>query len=257
MKIGFFKGGEAYSPKQAASVKDGEVLPPMKGFFSLQKGAQLLLSLAVILLCLSLGGFSHWFQTLWTVIWLYAVLLLPHELCHALFCLVAGIRVERIVFFPRRSACAAYVLPSFSPMTRAQSVWFSLFPLLVLTVLLEGIAWLFPAVGLYMHLCALLNVAISSLDLCDALQAIRMPRGAICFWDPHFWVTPVGEAPIVIDRLSVSADRCTLYRERYTCKDATLTAEEIVADPDIEAVCAEILAEFPTVREVKERGADR
>lgn len=245
MKICFFKRDTDFLAGQEILLKNGKALPPMKGFHRLQSAARILVPFGAVLPVLWLGDPSAWLRNLLLLLPIYFAMYVPHELCHGLFCAVTGKRVERICFFPRNAAYGAYVLPAFAPMSRRQGIFFALFPLLVLTMLFEGIGLFFPSVAFYMHLCALANVAMSTFDLCDALQAALMPRGALCFWNPHFWAMPEREE-MEIHRLTVTADGRTLCHEHYGCTGTSLVRRERSETfPELEALLQDMQKRFP------------
>ena len=181
MKITFFKN-ESHFYKKRHIFWDHAQKAEKKSLF---RYIAMLLSLGAILILnlTSLGQRA--------VSWL---LILPiHELCHALFCLLSGSKVERICFLPYKNIfkAIAYVQPKFDVWSKRRWALFIAFPLLLLTVLPILLALFLQEQRFNLYSIALINLVISYRDVEGLLNLFVLPKNTICAGT--LWLIPQGE----------------------------------------------------------------
>ena len=169
-----------------------------------------------------------------------------HEFCHALFCLIAGRKVERICFFPYKQVLKkpiAYVMPSFGAWTKGQAILLSAFPLLLLTILPAVMAIFLPQLRLWLLFLSLYNLSASAFDIVDILNLMKLPKRAIYF--DSFSLLTKDDSPIVIHRLSVTPalDGIKHQQFEYCCGKLT-EKEQICETPETERIRQEFIEQF-------------
>ena len=191
MKITFFKN-ESHFYKKRHIFWDHAQKAEKKSLF---RYIALLLSLGAILILnlTSLGQRA--------VSWL---LILPiNELCHALFCLLSGSKVERICFLPYKNIlkAIAYVQPKFDVWSKRRWALFIAFPLLLLTVLPILLALFLQEQRFNLYSIALINLVISYRDVEGLLNLFVLPKNTICAGT--LWLIPQGEKAVELHRIAL------------------------------------------------------
>ena len=204
MKISFFKNESHFHPRISYTFENAELIRMDDKIQNLKKYSTWLFMLPLLIFIFvfykNLGSNS-------TVLIAIVILCLPiHELCHALFCWIAGRKVERIFFFPYKgvfSVPAAYVKPVFGVWNKNQVLLCSMFPLILLSFVPALLAVFIPSLKIWMIFLSLYNLSVSSLDIIDILCFLKLQKNCLHFRD---FILTVKDAdkPIIIHRLSVT-----------------------------------------------------
>ncbi len=156
------------------------------------------------------------------------ILILPfHELCHVIFCWFSGRKVERIYFFPYKFffELGAYVKPAFGVWSKTQALFFSAFPLLLLTVVPLVLAIFLSSCREWLLFLALLNFGTSSFDIIDIFRLLKLPRNCLYF-DAFALQEKDVEKPIIIHQLSLKSKRNEITHKCYQYWDNQLVELE-------------------------------
>ena len=169
-----------------------------------------------------------------------------HEFCHALFCLIAGRKVERICFFPYKQVLKkpiAYVMPSFGAWTKGQAILFFAFPLHLQTILPAVMAIFLSSLRFWLLFLSLYNLSTSAFDIVDILNLMRLPKRAIYF--DSFSLLTKNDRPIIIHRLSVTPALDGIRHQQFEyCHSKLTEKEQICETPETERLRQEFIEQF-------------
>ena len=180
MKIAFFKNETHFPVRSTYTFENAKVIRLDGGGYKLGAYLQWILIFPLL-------AFLHFFSgdvaSSYIFVIVFAIVGLPlHELCHALFCWGSGRGVERICFFPYKNLLSrpvAYVKPAFGMWNKGQFILFSLFPLLLLSVIPAALAVFIASVRVEFWFVSLFNLLVSSFDIADTLCILKTPRKSV------------------------------------------------------------------------------
>lgn len=232
MKITFFKNEPYFYPRVSYLWTNAEKVDIDFKLKKLRKYLQLLFVIPLVIF-LTLSEYSSG----WLFYIITAIFCLPiHELCHALFCLLSGRKVDGIYFFPYKqvfSSATAYVKPAFGVWNKAQAVLFSLFPIILLSFVPAISALFIPFLKTRLLFLSVFNLSVSCFDIIDACCLLKLPRDCLHFGD--FILTAVkADCPVIIHRLSVTSKLDKINHKCFQFYDNKLT--EIDPPPESSAV---------------------
>ena len=204
MKITFFKNESHFYPYLSYKWENAETVKLNQKIQNFKKYSTWLFMLpCLIFTLLSYRNLNLNYIVLITTI----IFCLPiHELCHALLCLISKRKVERICFFPYKkflTAPAAYVKPSFGVWNKTQTILFSLFPFLLLSIIPAILAIFIPSLRTWLIFLSLLNLSVSHLDIIDIFCFFKIPRNSLNFGDFIITAQEINQ-PIIIHRLLIT-----------------------------------------------------
>ena len=234
MKIYFFKNEIDICERESCTFENADLVKHKKRSKWLY---YTVLSIAVItfILVLFTGGFIH-YGNLIAVAVIALLHLIVHEACHILHCLLTGRKVERLCLFPYGILTvekpSAYVMPEFSVWKKYSRLMFTLFPLIILSVIPALLSVFIPAARFVLLMVATCNFISSSLDICDAFRMLTYPKDALFF--RNFVLLPRSSEPIIVHRIWISEDKKSIYHKQYECVDCKLT--EVTPAQDTEKV---------------------
>lgn len=251
MRITFFKNEEHLRPPfwlisdnaEQIKVKNNETLRMV--FRRIAGG--LYIALFVWLAFLLRGNILTKAQGLLTIALGLIVCLPVHEFCHALGAVSLRKPIDGIRFFPYKKAYsrnkpAAYVKCAFCALSRAQSIFLKLAPLIFISFTSGICAILFPWLRYPMLYFALFNLATSGFDLADTIQILSVPQGAYGF--DACWLKPIGDQPIIIHLIILSDDRTQILRKKYRFEGKRLIEEEPTSNAQVDAYVEEFREKF-------------
>ena len=197
----------------------------------------------LIFVFLSLGRLT---VSPWCFLLILFLTLPAHEFCHALFCWIAGRKVDRICFFPYKQILTkptAYVMPSFGAWTKGQAILLSAFPLLLLTILPAVMAIFLPSLRFGLVFLSLYNLPASAFDIVDILNRMKLPKRAIYFGS--FSLLTKNDSPIIIHRLSVTPALDGIRHQQFEYRHGKLTEKEQICEtPETERLRQEFIEQF-------------
>lgn len=244
MKITFFKNESHFYPRISYTWENAEELKLSRGTLK----ARICLSLILLIpfvayLYLFLKNNTDKFFIGFAII----ILTLPlHELCHALYCVIIGRKVERISFFPYKSLLApeAYVVPSFNSWKKHQAILLSAFPLILMSALPAILAVFDSPLRPYLLILSLSNISTAAFDIIDIIHFIQFPKDSIYFI--HFSLKEKDvEQPIVIHQLSITPKLDKINHRQFEYFEGKLTEKENVTDTTAtEQLKKEFIAHF-------------
>lgn len=234
MKIYFLKNENDFCERETCAFENADLVKPKKRPKWLYYTVLSVSVISFILVLLS-GDFIHYGNLIAVVV--FALLqLLVHEACHILHCLLTGRKVERLCWFPygllTLEKPSAYVLPEFSVWKKQGKLMFTLFPLIILSVIPAFLSIFIPSARFVLLTIAVLNFAGSSLDICAAFDTLTYPKNALIF--RNFALLPHSDEPVIIHRVWISEDKKAIYHKQYKCIDYKLT--EVTPAEDTETV---------------------
>ena len=231
MKIVFFKNEAHFHPRISYCCDNAEFYLETK----LTKYKNLLVFAFAVPLFIFVVVNYETFKSNRLLLLAVAFLSLPvHELCHALYCWIAGKKVERMCFFPYKQFVTkpiAYVKPAFDVWKKYQAVLFKLFPFIILTVVPSVLAIFYPNLRIWLLLVSLLNLSSSVFDIIDAIYYLRFPKGLLYFLQFTLKVTDK-EKPVTIHRIMVTPKLDKIYHNCFVYSENKLTQTENVYDTD-------------------------
>ncbi len=202
MKITFFRNESHFYPRVSYTWENAEELKPSRGTLKARIYLSLILLIPFIAyLYLFLKNNTDKFFIGFAII----IFTLPlHELCHALYCVIIGRKVERISFFPfPYKSIGAYVVPSFNSWKKHQAILFSAFPLILMSALPAILAVFDSPLRPYLLILSLSNMSTAAFDIIDIIHFIQFPKDSIYFI--HFSLKAKDvDRPIVIHQLSIT-----------------------------------------------------
>ena len=170
-----------------------------------------------------------------------------HELCHAVFCLISGRKVDRICFFPYKNfltSKTAYVMPAFGAWNKCQAILFSAFPIILLTILPAFLAIFIPRFKLWLIFLSLLNVGMSHFDIIDVISLFQLPKNCIYF-GTFSLIAKDNNTPVVIHRLSITPELDSVCHRQYTYFQGRMTEDNCAVEtPDTKQLKQEFIKQF-------------
>ena len=224
MKITFFKNENHFSARTSYCWENAELAEPKIKSNIIRI---LLIIIGLITLPIYIWFFRNEFSNyIWLFIPIIIALIVLHELCHALFCVITKRKVERICFLSsfRLNEPTAYVMPELSSWSKIERVLFYLFPIVILSVIPIIIAIFLPIVRLWLILVALINLTMSAFDINDILKTISLPKGCVIF--EGFSLIPINNQPIIIHKLTLTKDTLTILHEQFVYENKKLSKSE-------------------------------
>lgn len=230
MKITFFKNENHFSARTSYCWENAELAEPKIKSNIIRI---LLIIIGLITLPIYIWFFRNEFSNyIWLFIPIIIALIVLHELCHALFCVITKRKVERICFLSsfRLNEPTAYVMPEFSVWSKIERVLFYLFPIVILSVIPTIIAIFLPIVRLWLILVALINLTSSAFDINDTFKTISLPKGCIIF--EGFSLIPTNNQPIIIHKLTLTKDTLTILHEQFVYENKKLSKSDIATETE-------------------------
>lgn len=243
MKITFFKSESYFHPRISYCWTNAEKVDADGKAKKIKNYSQFLFVVPlVIFLILSMSD-SDWLFYILT-----AVLCPPvHELCHALFCWLSGRKVEGIYFFPHKqvfSSATAYVKPAFGVWSKTQAILFTLFPVILLSLIPALLAVFISSLRTHLLFLSLFNLSASCFDITDACCLLKLPRNCLHFGD-FILIAAEADRPVIIHRLSVTPELDKIDHKCFQFRDNRLT--EITTPPeshDVNSLKEEFVKQF-------------
>ena len=224
MKITFFKNENHFSARTSYCWENAELAEPKIKSNIIRI---LLIIIGLITLPIYIWFFRNEFSNyIWLFIPIIIALIVLHELCHALFCVITKRKVERICFLSsfRLNEPTAYVMPELSSWSKIERVLFYLFPIVILSVIPIIIAIFLPIVRLWLILVALINLTSSAFDIDDTFKTISLPKGCVIF--EGFSLFSNNNQPIVIHKLILTKEKTEILHEQFVYENKKLSKSE-------------------------------
>ena len=230
MKITFFKNENHFSARTSYCWENAELAEPKIKSNIIRI---LLIIIGLITLPIYIWFFRNEFSKyIWLFIPIVIALIVLHELCHALFCVITKRKVERICFLSsfRLNEPTAYVMPEFSVWSKIERVLFYLFPIIILSLVPTIIAIFLPIARLWLIVVALINLTSSAFDINDTFKTISLPKGCVIF--EGFSLIPTNNQPIIIHKLTLTKDTLTILHEQFVYENKKLSKSDIVTETE-------------------------
>jgi|GEM_PF-1165574 len=181
-------------------------------------------------------------------------LLFCHEFCHALFAVISGRKIQKISFFScgRRifTSPVAYVKLKFGAYNKTNSILFTVFPLILLSLVPAILAFFIAPIRYWLLLVSAVNIAISYFDIAGVLCILQLPKNCLDFGD--FLATPKdAKKPIIIHRLSPSPEGDKIDHICYSFFDGELTEIEPYETEEVEASRQQLVDHLNKQEEVR------
>lgn len=224
MKITFFKNENHFFARTSYCWENAELAEPKIKSNIIRIP---LIIIGLITLPIYIWFFRNEFSNyIWLFIPIVIALIVLHELCHALFCVITKRKVERICFLSsfRLNEPTAYVMPEFSSWSKIERVLFYLFPIIILSLVPIIIAIFLPIVRLWLIVVALINLTISAFDINDTFKTISLPKGCIIF--EGFSLLSNNNQPIVIHKLILTKEKTEILHEQFVYENKKLSKSE-------------------------------
>ena len=254
MKITFFKNESHFYPRVSYNWENADVpgdaskMPINYSAFRRVWGILFTIALYLTLVAVVNNG-TNWAVQLALVLGIWLVCLPIHELCHALFCVIARKKVDRICFFPYQwrfltGQLAAYVKPSFSAWSKTQLLLLSAFPFILLTCFPLVLSIFFPQIRSCLILLSVYNASCSCKDVYDIISLFQMPQNTVFFLD--FSLIARDESkPIIIHKLFVTLNFDKIHHVQFTYFKGKLEEIGNVEDtPETEQLRREFTEQF-------------
>ena len=230
MKITFFKNENHFSARTSYCWENAELAEPKIKSNIIRI---LLIIIGLITLPIYIWFFRNEFSNyIWLFIPIIIALIVLHELCHALFCVITKRKVERICFLSsfRLNEPTAYVMPEFSVWSKIERVLLYLFPIVILSVIPTIIAIFLPIVRLWLIVVALINLTISAFDINDTFKTISLPKGCVIF--EGFSLISTNNQPIIIHKLTLTKNTLTILHEQFVYENKKLSKCDIATETE-------------------------
>ena len=224
MKITFFKNENYFSARTSYCWENAELAEPKIKSNIIRI---LLIIIGLITLPIYIWFFRNEFSKyIWLFIPIVIALIVLHELCHALFCVITKRKVKRICFLSsfRLNEPTDYVMPDFSVWSKIERVLFYLFPIIILSVIPTIIAIFLPIVRLWLILVALINLTSSAFDINDTIKTISLPKRSVIF--EGFSLIPTNNQPIIIHKLILTKEKTEILHEQFVYENKKLSKSE-------------------------------
>ena len=230
MKITFFKNENHFFARTSYCWENAELAEPKIKSNIIRI---LLIIIGLITLPVYMWFFRNEFSNcIWLFIPIVIALIVLHELCHALFCVITKRKVERICFLSSfgLNEPTAYVMPEFSVWSKIERVLLYLFPIIILSVIPTIIAIFLPIVRLWLILVALINLTFSAFDINDTIKTISLPKRSVIF--EGFSLIPTNNQPIIIHKLTLTKDTLTILHEQFVYENKKLSKSDIATETE-------------------------
>lgn len=222
MKIAFFKNEEHFYPHLSYTCENAE-----KAVSKYKTKDRHLIyqyaALAVLLVYLLI--FRKHFAPHLIPFFLIFIFLLPiHELCHVLYCLISGRKVDHLCFFPYGFAWkkpGAYVKPQFSAWSKTQIILFLLFPLIILSLIPAIMSIFLPSIRIWLLFIAINNVSMSALDINNSLYHLFLPAKCVIF--DGFALLLKDNSPAEIHRIYIDPNSKEIHHRQFSYFNSKLT----------------------------------
>lgn len=221
MKITFFKNENHFSARTSYCWENAELAEPK---IKSNIIPILLIIIGLITLPIYIWFFRNEFSNyIWLFIPIIIALIVLHELCHALFCVITKRKVERICFLSsfRLNEPTAYVMPELSSWSKIERVLFCLFPIIILSLVPTIIAIFLPIVRLWLILVALINLTTSAFDINDTFKTISLPKGCVIF--EGFSLLSNNNQLIIIHKLVLTREKAEILHEQFVYENKKLS----------------------------------